>query len=343
MKVIFSREDFTLCNVPVPKGYPQSQTHCGIVYFGGRYFLTTSPYPNPNRSIWLRYFAAIIRKLSFKKINILYKGEDFENPMLYEAVQFTDYRIPFGFNIIEGSPLMHKPKDLYGAGSFCSDPDISIIDGKIFVLNRATVRGNKKNGTKDETIVHLIKGTIEERRFKQEDIKRLFIEGYKSPCLTKIGMTYHYFCLDTNSYNDGTPCKTFIHRVSTDLINWSNLNPMQIIKGFFEPWHMSVFQYNGHLYSIVACVKKGENKRCWQLLGEFNEDITELKIYNTPLTDYKSYRGSALVDEKGMFVLYSTTVHEKIKGSKAVDGRDVIMAHMPFEQLLETLRKNENE
>ena len=106
---------------------------------------------------------------------------------------------------------------------------------------------------------------------------------------------------------------------------------------------MSVFQYQNRLYAIIACVKKGEGHRCWQMFGDFDEDLTSLTIYNTPLTDYKSYRGAACVTPEGEFVLYSTTVHEQIKGSKAVDGRDVIMAHMPFKQLLETLRKNEYE
>jgi hypothetical protein len=47
------------------------------------------------------------------------------------------------------------------------------------------------------------------------------------------------------------------------------------------------------------------------------------------------------VREDGLFVLYSTTVYEKLKCSKSVDGRDVIMASMPFNDLLKQLRNNE--
>ena len=332
MSVVFNRKDFTLCIVPAPKGYPQSQTHCGIAYDNGRYYLTTSPYPNPNRPKWLRYLAAIIWKLSFKRINILYNGEDFENPMLYEAVEFSENQIPIGFKLIEGSPLMEKPKDIYGAGSFCSDPDISIIDGKICVLNRTTVRGNTEH--KGETVVHLIKGNVENERFIKEKIEPLFREGYKSPCLTKIGNMYYYFCLDTNSYNTGEPCKALLVKESPDMNHWSEAKIVRMDNGSYEPWHMSVFKYGGKLYSIIACVKNGKGHRCWQMLGEFDETLSNLKIYQAPLTDYRSYRSSAMVRDDGEFILYNTTVREIVKGGKSVDGREVIMAHMPFKELL---------
>lgn len=339
MSVVFNREVFSLCKVPVPKGYPQSQTHCGIAYDKGCYFLTTSPYPNPNRPKWLKYLAAIIWKLSFKKINILYNGEDFENPMLYEGVDFSESQIPVGFKLVEGSPLMEKPKDIYGAGSFCSDPDISIIDGKICVLNRTTVRGNSER--KGETIVHLIKGDVENGSFIIHKNIPFFYEGYKSPCLTKIGERYYYFCLDTNSYNTGEPCKKLLLRESKDMVEWSEAKNVFIDKGTYEPWHMSVFKYGEKLYAVMACVKSGESHRCWQMLGEFDETLGSLKIYQTPLSDYRSYRGAAIVRNDGEFILYNTTVQETMKGGKSVDGREVIMAHMPFEKLMKLLHKEE--
>lgn len=339
MNVIFKRKDFTLCNVPVPNGYPQSQTHAGVVFKDGLYYMTTSPYPNPIRPLWLRYLAAAIWKLSFKRINILYNGEDYENPMLYEAIQLSEHHIPTEFQLVKGSPLMKKPKDKYGTGSFCSDPDLSVIDGSICVLNRTTYRGNETE--KGETIVHLMKGTIEKGEFVNENTTPLFKEGYKSPCLIKYGNSYNYFCLDTNSYNDGKPCKALLFRESDDMVHWSEFKQVLLDNGDYQPWHMSVFQYKEKLYSIIACVKKGESHRCWQMIGEFNEDMSELKIYQTPLTDYQSYRGAACVTDEGEFVLYNTTVREKITGSKSVDGRDVIMAHMPFSELLNKLQINQ--
>ena len=32
----FKKEDFILCDVPVPEGYPQSQTHAGIAVYNGK-------------------------------------------------------------------------------------------------------------------------------------------------------------------------------------------------------------------------------------------------------------------------------------------------------------------
>ncbi len=107
----------------------------------------------------------------------------------------------------------------------------------------------------------------------------------------------------------------------------------------FTPWHMSLFLHNDKLYTVVACVQKGQSHRCWQMLGEFNEDLTRLTIYQKPLSDYRAYRGSAMITNSGEFVLYNTTVFEKVRGSKAVDGRNVVMAHMPFNELLEILKR----
>ena len=339
MSVIFNRDDFELCDVPVPKGYPQSQTHAGVVIKGDVYYLTTSPYPSIKRPRWYIYIAAALRKLSFNKIGKLKIGEDYENPMLYEAVKYTEDKIAVGFRLVKGSPLMPKPIDNYGGGSFCSDPDVSIIGEYICVLNRTTVRGNKSyNG---DTFVHLIKGNVEENSFVQNSARILFKEGLKSPCLIEFAGKNFYFSLDTNSYNDGQPCKALLKRDSDDMIHWSNLKEVELEKGDYEPWHMSVFTYHDRLYSIIACVKKGESHRCWQMFGEFNDSLSKLTIYQTPLTDYQSYRGAACVTAKGEFVLYNTTVREYLKGGKSVDGREIIMAHMPFTELLKKIRDNE--
>lgn len=109
---------------------------------------------------------------------------------------------------------------------------------------------------------------------------------------------------------------------------------INIEKGNYEPWHFSVFDFEDKLYAIIACVRHGEKQRCWQMLGEFDEGLTTLKIYQTPLTDYKSYRGSALVTDYGDFVFYNSVVNEKIKKGKSVDGREVIVASRSFESLI---------
>ena len=341
MKIIFCREEFVLCDLPVPNGYPQSQTHCGIVNCNDMFYMTTSPYPNPKRPLWLRYLDAAISKITFNSLNIFYNGEDYENPMLYQSVGFTEQGIPIKFKLVKGSPLMNKPIDVYGFGSFCSDPDLSVVNDVLYVLNRTTNRGNSEQRQPGETLVHLIKGTVKEGEFIEIEKQVLFKEAYKSPCLINFMDRFVYFCLDTNSYNDGSPCKALLFRESSDLTQWSNPSPIIIDKGNYEPWHMSVFLYKGRLYAIIACVQRGDSHRCWQMLGEFSDDLSSLKIYQTPLTDYKSYRGSALVRDDGEFILYNTTVGENIMAGKSVDGRDVIMAHMPFDKLLSIIQEKE--
>lgn len=340
MDCIFSKKDFVLCDVPVPQGYPQSQTHVGVKIVEGQYYLSTSPYPSRILPVWKLYFLVFLRKLTLGKANYLYRGEWFENPCLYKGIVTNGDEIPSRFQLIEGSPLMDRPKDLYGYGSYCSDPDIYTEDGTFYILNRETIKHpNPQLGFTD---VYLIQGKIKNGAFEKEKCQKLFDNDTdKSPCLIKKGI-YYYLSLETNSYNDGKPCVKLNKRTSEcSLWNWSEKKGIKLIRGNYEPWHMSVFMTNNKLYTVIACIKDGIKQRCWQMLGEFSDDLSELKIFQTPLSDYNSYRGAAIVRKDGEFILYSTTVHEKVNGSKSVDGRDVIMAHMPFERLLSELRYRE--
>ena len=92
------------------------------------------------------------------------------------------------------------------------------------------------------------------------------------------------------------------------------------------------------LYSIVTCIREGQKQLCWNFLGEFSSDLSHLFIFKMPLSDYSSYRSGACVREDGEFVLYNTTVGERIRGGKSVGGREVIMAHCSFEEMLKTMR-----
>ena len=119
------------------------------------------------------------------------------------------------------------------------------------------------------------------------------------------------------------------------------IHEVAVESGHLLPWHMSLFSYDDKLYTIIACVEKGDkSKKIWQMFGEFSDDLSKLIVFPRPLTDYNSYRGAALVNEQGIFILYSTTVHEHILGSKSVDGRDVVMAHMPFTDLCREIKQN---
>ncbi len=338
---IFKKEDFTLCKVPVPKGYPQSQTHCGVGYFEGKYYLTTSPYPVYKRSKLLIYFLSFIKKISFGHINMLHRGEDYENPCLYVEESRNKKGIPIEYKLLGNGPLMQKPIDKYGLGSYCSDPDLYIEEDNFYILNRTSFRkGRTGIPTSDyETTVHLISFKVKDNNVIDKSIINLWNDQDASPCITKYRDNYIYFSLLTNSYNDGSPCKALFLRTSKKIQSgWTDKISVSLKKGNYEPWHMSVFCFEGKLYSIISCIYSGSPHRCWTMLGEFNNDLTELIIYETPLTSFNSYRSSALVNEAGEFILYNTTINESIIGGHSVDGREIVMAHMPFSSLLRQLK-----
>ena len=338
MNYIFKREDFILCDVPVPKGYPQSQTHAGIAFYNGKYYLTTSPYPSFKRSKWMVYLFVILRKLTFGKISLLYAGGDFENPCIYVGENNRSLSAPAVFSLLNDSPLMEKPKDLFGQGAYNSDPDIFVDNGLFYIINREYVRHSEPLESINN--IYLIQGYPTGSSFVIERCERIFdYDIGKSPCITKYNNHYYLFSLETNSYNDGNPCSAlYIRKGKDSLWDWEERSTIVLNKGNYEPWHMSVFCYKDRLYAVIACIEKGIKEKCWQMLGEFSEDLSQLKIYQTPLSDYVSYRGAALVNDEDEFVLYNTTVHEQIDGARSVDGRDIIMAHKPFTKLLSQLR-----
>lgn len=336
MEVIFKKTDFSLCDVPVPKGYPQSQTHSGIGVNGDSYILTTSPFPNVKRNIVISYLRAALGRL-FNYQKFKRPGEYYENPCIYVG-HLEGGCYPTHFSLAQERPLEESLEPIFGMPSFNSDPDLYIEGETIYILNRSIYRRSLKSFDFFMRLF-LFEGIISNGKFLLYN-KSLFREGTEivgSQCLCKYNGKYILTDVVSNSYNDG---ETFngIRILQGDTIQelkasetWHYVN---VDSGHFLPWHMSLFTYNNSLYTIIACVKEGIKQRCWQMLGVFSKDLSKLKIFQTPLTDYSSYRGSAIVDNNGEFILYSTTVHEHIKGSKSVDGRDVIMAHMPMEELL---------
>lgn len=342
---IFRRDEFTLCDVPVPKGYPQSQTHSGIATYAGRFFLTTSPYPVIKYSKIERYLRVCFRKITRGRLFKPVIGEQYENPCLYVG-DISHSIFPSVFMPMTTRPLMQTPERYYGLPAFNSDPDIFIEDGIIYILNRSVFRTEiLAKEYQSITRIYLIKGIVDGLRFKQigNQLIKEWDKPYASPCLTKYRDEYIFTYLDTNSAIDGETFNgLYIEKMSglSELEKPKRVYKVEVEAGDLLPWHMSLFHYDGRLYTIIACVLKGDKtKKIWQMLGEFNENLSRLKVYPHPLTDYNSYRGAACVNNQGVFGLYSTTVHERIPGSKSVDGRDVVLASMPFS---EVLRKERN-
>ena len=344
MKPIFDKTDFLLCDVPAPIGYPQSQTHAGVFKVGNETLLVSSPFPNVKYQKWQFFFRLVLRKATFGCLCNGERAEYFENPCLYHSNDGVY------FNLMQSRPLMETPDAYYGLPAFNSDPDLYVENDTVYVLNRAIFRTKLTPGLhRDEydIRIYLIKGLLDEGRFKyiSTNLFKETTDLIVSPCLTKYRGRYIYTSFWTNCYNDGESFEGLKYIISSSIDELQTnecWNEIKVNTDKWIPWHMSVFSCNERLYSVIACVERGKGgHRCWQMLGEFNDDLSSMRIYNMPLTDYKSYRGAAYVDPNGEFFLYSTTVHEKIKGGKSVDGREIIVTHAPFAQVLERLRESE--
>lgn len=332
MSPVFSKNDFVLCNVPVPKGYPQSQTHCGVILYKDKVFLSSSPFPNPKRNI-KTIANSLIRKLTKGRYGGHY-GEYYENPCLYIGGD-SNYP-PTNFKLLSPAPLMEPPAPLYGEPAFNSDPDIFVNNDEICVFFRTTLRRKASKALNRLFVAH---GRYDDGIFFYNGTQ-LLLESeapFISPCFKEVGNKWVVTYMDTNSYNDG---KTFggiylkiVDRIEDihDSVNWTRID---ITGSKYIPWHMSLFTYCDVLYAIVSCVQPGIDHKCVQLLGVFSENLTKMHLCETPLCDMNSYRGSAFVDSHGDFVLYTTTVHEKVIGNRSVDGRNILLAQRDFKDIL---------
>ena len=344
MDTIFRNSDFKLCYLPVPKGYPYSQTHAGVDYSekgigGHHWFVVSSPYPNPQRSFLERGVRFFCRKVLRMRIR---PSDWFENPMLYFGEDSIEP--PITFTPFPNNPLMDTPEDTYGSGAFNSDPDIYIENDTIYVLNREIKRKVGDNGVLSYlTKIYLIRILFNNGEFQAFKPLCLFNYDYAnaSPSLLFFRNKYRIFSLVTSSYNTGEPCEYAEMRISDSVDGpYDETYKICVETIDFHPWHFSVFSYNDRLYSIVACIKGNEKQRCYQMLGEFSDDLSTLHIFQMPLTNLKSYRGDAIVLSDDKFVLY-TSIIESFPESHSVDGRDILMAGQDFNLLLHRLREYE--
>lgn len=339
LQPFFCKKDFMVCTVPVPDGYPQSQTHAGIAYHNGRFYLTCSPYPVKKYSRFESHWLSLLRKVSSGRWGKMLDAEKYENPMLYVGVGEKEAP-PTLFEPLYPFPLMDTPLPVYGMPAYNSDPDIFIEDNKVYILNRTYYRRPSEEGANEkEVLVSLIRGGLNDNSFQLIDISEFkkSSDSLISPCLIKYRGKYLFMSLETNSAIDGR---------SFDGIYMQQSNTIHGLRGELEkkriviqcekllPWHMSLFTYKERLFAIVACVVVGDKSHIWQMLGEFNQDLSVLKIFQRPLTDFNSYRGAACVLDDNSFVLYSTTLRDRINNSKSIDGRDIIMTSCSFSELL---------
>lgn len=341
---IFNKKDFTLCDVPVPQGYPQSQTHAGIAYHNGRFYLTCSPYPVKKYSRFESYWFSLLRKVSSGCWGKMLDAEKYENPMLYVGVGEKEAP-PTIFEPLYPFPLMDTPLPVYGMPAYNSDPDIFIEDNNVYILNRTYYRRPTEKGQNEkEVLISLIRGNLNDNSFQLIDISEFkkSSDSLISPCLIKYRGKYIFMSLETNSAIDGCSFEGLYMEQSDTIQGLKGervKKKIEVKNKDLLPWHMSLFTYKERLFAIVACVVAGDKSHIWQMLGEFDQDLTVLSIYQRPLTDYKSYRGGATIDLNGQFHLYSTTLNDKVHGSKSVDGRDIIVASRPMNEVLKELKE----
>lgn len=345
-QAIFDKKDFTLCDVPVPDGYPQSQTHSDIIQYNGRLVMSTSPFPE-ERDMRKRAIKKILRKLTGGRLGKLTNGEAFENPCLYISIASAN-STPTVFKPMAHNPLVGTPEKFSGIPSFNSDPQVFFDRGQIFVFNRVIRR--EQNRGKDPgkyhylTDIYRIDGSVVEDNFSVENVSlfRQFTEPCISPSVIHFRDAYYFVYLDSYSYNDGETFKGMYLIKSTSIEGLKTEDSVKEInvqspEGIL-PWHFSLFQYAGKLYAVVACVEKGKRNRCIQMLGVFDDNVSTLTIFKTPLTNMSSYRGCGFVDDNGTFVFYNTTVNEYFKRDNSVDGRNVVMARLDFNSLINRMR-----
>lgn len=336
---IFKEEDLTLCEVPVPNGYPQSQTHSGVVAYSGRVFLTTSPFPQIRCSKLKSHFRALSLRLTKGMWPPIY-GDNCENPMLYWGEKGSD--APISFTPFKGNPFINIPPSLYGYPAFNSDPDIFREGNKLYVLNREYIRNYPPGGNIGDVLTRLDMVTfrITDKGADYERCQIIKEEHYSitSPCLAKWNGKYRLIYVDTQSYNEaGADCHLYYESSEDIHGTYSNRIEICIDGGDYTPWHLSVFQHKGQMYAVVACVYKGEPQRLYQMLGVFKDDLSKLTIFQRPLISIPSYRGSAYISEGGEFILYSTTDKYPLSSSKSVDGKDVVLVKMNFKTLLKEI------
>jgi hypothetical protein len=280
--------------------------------------------------------------------------------MLYYANPREGNLPPVEFIAYNNNPLQEDPGDGYNA-----DPDVIFVDSSLYVINRPYIRP-------DSTWVNIQKSSIDSGSFtfdnpiplydnKQEPCNFGFTSSFRqtliSPSIIKYKDEYRIYHLATNSYNDNTDCKGVVVMVSDSIDgqhSYKYYTTGTISNCPAKPWHFDVFRYQDNLYAIICAYVHEDpflehvpiiaryvshERKCFQYLAK-SEDGINFTAFNKPLTTINSYRSSAFVREDGMFVLYISTLGYKPKGNVSEDGRNIMMAYKPFEQVLKEFKDN---
>lgn len=290
METVFKRQAMRLCNIPHPNGYTYAPIHFGVDYspqpvMGARVWASFSPYP------------------SF--------DDRFENPCVVYAEDFEDY--PTQFKAYKNNPIFERARlGVENDRSFNADPDLIIHNNQIHVINRPWYR-TTSNALVDvrcdyfKSIGSNSLDTFEKLITLYKDEKNVFA----SPSLVFFNGKFRIYDLITSSWNKSNGSCKALRIFEADELRESSVKFLKngSILGYkIEPWHLSVFNHNGKLYSIVSAKSHWSTgfKSGAIYLGEFDKSGENLVVYSKPLTDFVTYRSDAYVDERGLFVLYAS-------------------------------------
>lgn len=304
--------------------YGNSPVHVGVHYsknpvIGSKVWLSMSPYIGYN--------------------------DDFENPCIYRSddsvtEDFATKFIPYNKNPLVGKP--GEPDDL----SFNADPDVITEDGVVHIINRPVINKNTTTLEKDWYVDYFKTTDFVEFTPPVRIYGGLFngIDNLAiaSPAIVFWNNNFRIYDLVTTSWNsvEGYCYGMRIMDSPTMGLNSHSSYTFGRFYGYkLEPWHMSVFEYNGKLYSIVCAKTRGFNGadsgRIY--LGIFDDTGTNLYIFRKPLTDFRTYRSDAYVRDDGVFVLYASMFDEPYGGIN--NARRILADAMDFEKLLSRVRR----
>lgn len=333
----FNKSEFHICYVPVPKGCPQSQTHVGCLVHNGKVYLTSTPYPR-------RHYPKVIASILYRLNRLLrypwpkLMDEYYENPCLYVCDIGGNSSLATNFKPYIKNPLMSTPERVNGLPSYNSDPDLSCVGNHLFILNRAVYRTKiTKSGYDSYKRIYLIDVDLKEMSHIRTTVLKEWETPCISPCLFYYNNKYILAYLDSNAGNDFESFYGLYYIESSSIEGLKleqSIKTIRINSDRWIPWHMSIFEYKGKLFSVVNCALKGQSGKLWQLLGEFSNNLEMLIIYPFPLSDYNSYRSSAFVDNGGNINLYLATVNEDITDGTSIDGREILVAKRSFDEVL---------
>lgn len=309
-------------------GYSNSPTHSGVHY---------SPTPVLGSKLWLTHTPYIGY------------NDDYENPMVYRSDDSVSENFKKTFIPYSENPLVGKygePEDL----SFNADVDVLLHNEKVHVIHRPVLNKNTTTQEYDWWVEYFqstddgngnLTGFTPPIRLYGGLNNGINTLAAASPALVYWNGNYRIYDLVTTAWNSvGGYCLglRIMDSPNFGVGSHSAFNFGRIYGYKIEAWHLSVFEHDGKLYSIVCAKTQGYNGNDSGgiYLGQFDSTGTNLYIFRKKLTDFRTYRSDAYIDENGDFHLYAAMFNEPYDAY--VSAKLILGAKMKFSSLLKIVK-----